>query len=110
GRCNREGKKVTKGKLFIFQYGDESLRYLPDLQKQRDAAKTALRILTRDGLDDSKLDMEKACKYYFGKLFANEEVEGKYLEYPINNEDTILNLLTINQRGIDNYRNKHNEE
>ena len=29
GRCNREGKKPSKGKLFVFEYGDESLRYLP---------------------------------------------------------------------------------
>src|SRR5699024_11119862 len=42
GRCNREGKKTSKGKLFIFEYEDENLKYLPDLEKQRIAARSAL--------------------------------------------------------------------
>lgn len=108
GRCNREGKKMSKGKLFVFEYEDESLRYLPDLKKQRIAAKTALRALKREHLTDAKIDIEKACDYYFRKLFSNEEVEGKYLEYPIDKGDTILNLLTTNPVGTDNYKNKNN--
>lgn len=109
GRCNREGKKSSKGKLFIFEYGDENLKYLPDLKKQKIAAKSALRALKKENLINSKIDIEKACDYYFRKLFSNEEAESKYLEYPISKGDTILNLLTTNPNGTDNYRNKNNE-
>lgn len=110
GRCNREGKKVSKGRLFILQYEDEKLRYLPDLGKQRIAAKSALRILTREDTTNSKLDMEKACDYYFGKLFSNEEAESRYLEYPVGKGDTVLNLLTTNPKGKTNYEIKNNEK
>lgn len=103
GRCNREGKKASKGKLFIFQYEGENLRYLPDIGKQKIAAKSALRILIRENLTGFKLDMEKACDYYFGKFFSNEETEGRYLEFPIYKEDTILDLLTTNPKGRSNY-------
>ena len=110
GRCNREGKKSSKGKLFIFEYGDESLKYLPDLEKQRTAAKSALRSLRRESFIDSRINIEKACDYYFRKLFSNEEAEGKYLEYPIDKEDTILNLLTTNPIGKTNYKIKHDKK
>lgn len=110
GRCNREGKRTLKGKLFIFEYEDESLRYLPDIAKQVRAAKTALRILIRENPDSIKIDIGKACDYYFYKLYSNEEIEGKYLEYPIDNEDTIINLLTTNPIGSSNYKAKNGEK
>ena len=110
GRCNREGKKFSKGKLFIFEYEKESLKYLPDLEKQKIAAKSALRILTRKRLMDTKINIEKACDYYFTKLFSNEAVESKYLEYPINKEETVFNLLTTNPNGVTYYKNKNNKK
>jgi len=110
GRCNREGKKLSKGKLFVFEYEDENLRPLPDLVKQRIAAKTALRVLKSEGLIDKKINIEKASNYYFSKLFSNEEAQGKYLEYPIGKQDTMLNLLTTNPVGVENYKIKNNEK
>lgn len=107
GRCNREGRKLTKGKLFVFEYKDENLRQLPDLEKQRIAAKSALRVLKNEGLIDFKIDIEKASSYYFSKLFSNEVTQGRYLEYPIDQQDTILNLLTTNPIGTENYKIKH---
>ncbi len=107
GRCNREGKRVSKGKLFIFKYEDENLRYLPELQSQREAAETALKILAKDGLVDGKIDIEKACDYYFHKLYLNKEAQGKHLEYPIDLQETILNLLTNNPNGVANYEIKN---
>jgi len=108
GRCNREGKKLSKGKLFIFEYRDENLRYLPDLQKQRTAAKSALRQLKVDGLEGSKINIEKACDYYFQKLYANENNLGSYMEFPIKNKDyTILELLTTNPKAKANYESKN---
>lgn len=106
GRCNREGKKISKGRLYILEYEDENLSYLPDLQKQRIAAKAALRMLKREDIAGNKVNIEKACDYYFEKLYANENAAGRYLEFPINNEDTILNLMTTNPNGINNYQIK----
>src|SRR5699024_10820795 len=80
GRCNREGKKTSKGKLFIFEYEDENLKYLPDLEKQRIAARSALRALKNENFADSKVNIEGAANYYFHKLFINEEAQSKYLE------------------------------
>lgn len=104
GRCNREGKKLSKGKLFIFEYEDENLNYLPDIKKQISATKTALVILSKDGLIDGKIDIEKARDYYFRKLYLNAKNEGNHLEYMlVNNNDTILNLLTSNPKMKGNY-------
>jgi len=110
GRCNREGKKLSKGKLFVFEYKDENLSQLPEVEKQRIAAREALRSLKNEDLIDTKIDIEKARDYYFSKLYFNEESQGKDLEYPIDKQDTILNLLTTNPRGIENYEIKHNKE
>lgn len=106
GRCNREGKKEGKGKLFIIEYGDENLRYLPDISKQRVAAKTALRVLRKDSNKDAKVDIEKALDHYFHKLYSNENIEGRHLEFRIDDKSgTILDLLTTNPIGTDNYWN-----
>lgn len=110
GRCNREGKKSSKGKLFIFKYEDENLSYLPEIRKQREASETALKLISNEGLNDGKIYIENACDYYFQKLYLNEEVWGRYLEFPIDNNETILNLLTNNPIGIENYKNKQGEK
>jgi len=109
GRCNREGKRSMKGKLFVFKYADENLKYLKEIQKQRNAAETALKILNIEDVNNEPINIEKACDHYFHKLFSNEETEGRNLEFPID-DDTILDLLTTNPKGLGNYKNEHNEE
>lgn len=110
GRCNREGKKTSKGKLFIIKYDRENLNYLPDIRKQREAAETALKIILREKTNDEIIDIEKARNYYFQKLYLNEGAAGNYLEYPIEDNETILDLLTTNPFGNANYLNKHGEK
>ncbi len=110
GRCNREGEKKDKGKLFIFEYGDESLRHLPDIRKQRDAARVALRVLKEGTGLDGNISIERALDHYFHKLYSNENTSGRYLEFPLEGngtrEETILNLLSTNPNMLTNYRNK----
>ena len=110
GRCNREGKKFTKGKLFIFKYKDENLTYLKEIEKQRTAAESALRVLRISENNDEPIDIEQACDYYFHKLFSNEEEGGRSLEFTIDENDTIFDLLTTNPKGLGNYRNEHKED
>lgn len=104
GRCNREGQKLSKGKLFILKYEEENLKYLPDIQKQVDAAETAFKIASISGNRDEKIDIEKICQNYFHKLYLNEEKAGNYLSYPLDEKENILNLLTTNKNMVSNYR------
>lgn len=118
GRCNREGRKSEKGKLFIFEYEGENLNNLPEFEEQRRAAKTALRVLKDKITCGSKINIEGACDYYFEKFFANHEFQGSHLEFIIkkfnrNKDaeiDTIINLLTTNPNGSKNYKTKNGEE
>lgn len=110
GRCNREGKKESKGNLFIFKYEDENLKDLPEIQRQISASETALKILNNDTELD-KIDIEKACDYYFHKLYLNEEGRGNNLEYVLKKQDnTILNLLSSNAKLKENYEQKTGEK
>ncbi len=113
GRCNREGRKPGKGKLFIFQYAGENLNNLPEFERQREAANAALRFLKDKITCGSKINIEGACDYYFEKFFSNYESQGRDLEFKINKNkgtDTIINLLTTNPKGSQNYRTKNQEE
>lgn len=118
GRCNREGRKSEKGKLFMFEYRGENLNNLPEFEEQRRAAKTALRVLKDKITCGSKINIESACDYYFEKFFANQEFQGSYLEYIIKKfnrnmdaeTDTIINLLTTNPNELKNYKTKNGDE
>lgn len=112
GRCNREGKKLSKGKLFIFEYEEENLSHLPDIRKQISASKVALKILMSEGeTKGNNINIEKARKYYFHKLYINAKGDGNSLEYIIQkDDDTILNLLSHNPKMVDNYKNKSKEK
>lgn len=110
GRCNREGKKPIKGRLFIFKYKDENLTHLKEIQNQRAASESALRLLKISEKNNEPIDIEKACDYYFHKLFSNEEVGGRCLEFPIDEGDTIFDLLTTNPKGLADYRSKNNKD
>lgn len=107
GRCNREGKKDSKGKVFIFNYDEENIKYLPDIGKQRDASLTAFKVLQKKGMFGEKVNIEEASKFYFHKLYQNEEGLGNHMEYITKDKnDTVLNLLGDNQKAKKNYENK----
>lgn len=106
GRCNREGKKRLKGKVFIFNYDDECIQYLPDIEKQRNASLTALKVLQKKGMVGNTVNVEKASKFYFHKLYQNEENTGNHMEYITKDKnDTVLNLLSNNEKAKKNYEN-----
>jgi len=118
GRCNREGRKSGKGKLFIFEYEGENLSNLPEFEEQRRAAKTALRVLKSKITCGSKINIEDACDYYFEKFFSNHEFQGSHLEFIIKKFnrnmdveiDTIINLLTTNPNESENYKTKNGDK
>ena len=108
GRCNREGKKSSKGRVFIFNYSEENIKYLPDIVKQRDASLTAFKVLQKKGMVDNMINIEEASKFYFHKLYQNEENMGNHMEYITKDKnDTILNLLSSNKSGRKNFENIH---
>ncbi|MCK9444659.1 MAG: CRISPR-associated helicase Cas3' [Tissierellaceae bacterium] len=106
GRCNREGKKEDKGKLFIFKYENEDLKYLPEISNQRSAAEAALKVLANEEKLEKGINIKKAIDYYFHKLYLNEKAQANNLEFPIGDDETILNLLTTNAHRVENYRSK----
>ena len=107
GRCNREGKKETPGSLFVLQLIEENLKYLPEIRRQKEAAKTALTLLPIKDVGDNKINIEKAADYYFQKLYLNITAQSRCLEYPFGIDETIFNLLTNNPQMCKEYENKH---
>lgn len=111
GRCNREGEKASKGKVFVLDYDEENLNHLPNIKKQREASLTALRILQRKGKSNKTINMDEAVKLYFHKLYQNEEGSGNQMEYIIKDkDDTILNLLSNNINAKRNYETKNGKK
>lgn len=101
GRCNRENRKATKGKVFIFQYKGETLSYLKEIQEQAEAAKIVLKLEIEILSEDGKIDIESLVDYYFHQLFIEQSQNERSLEYIIKKggkmEGTILELLSTNQ-------------
>lgn len=115
GRCNREGKK-EKGNVYIFKYGDESLKKLKLFQQSQDATKSILARIDKSkwhfNKDDSSylmlnpiseiLVQYNRCLY---QLIGNND---KYFfEYPIKNrslDTTMFQLLGSNSEVKDAYR------
>ena len=106
GRCNREGKKDSKGSVFIFEDKDENLSRLKEIQDQKEAAGAVLRLANdqREAKDQSPLEIEKLCKDYFQKLYANNTGDKNTLKYPIG-KTSILDLLSTNPYLISAYKN-----
>lgn len=112
GRCNREKKKIGNGRLYLFAYRDENLSRLLELEEERGAALSVLRIHQNRLFAGKRIHMEEACALYFEKLYANYEEKnaGRELEFEIkydrDQKDTILNLLTTNDQKRDAYHQK----
>lgn len=114
GRCNREGLREEKGRLYLFQYQGEDLSRLSDLEDERDAALATFRSMKDDIPYGSKIDIEKACDNYFEKLYLNykDKENGRHLKFAIGKEThtTILDLLSTNPAGSKDYATRNNVE
>lgn len=113
GRCNREGRRKTRGRLYLFQYQGENFTHLPDLKSERAAAVATFREMKDEILCGEKIDIEKACDKYFKKLYLNYmgEENGRHLKFAIGKDihSTILDLLSTNPDGTENFKNSNNK-
>lgn len=106
GRCNREGKLRTKGKVFIFKYRDEKLERIPEFLLEREAASEALRYNFHIYEEQKPVPIEKCLATYFERLYGKSST----LEYPIiyrGQRDSLFSLLSSNYTQVAAYRNNH---
>ncbi|WP_196598721.1 CRISPR-associated endonuclease Cas3'' [Pectinatus frisingensis] len=111
GRCNREGKRQFKGKVFVFLYQAEKTDKITTFRLEQEAAKETLRCIYPDAADDiCEIDMQQCLDMYYAHLYTkNKDV----LNYPIRQKnDTIMNWLTTNnvmaaKYNRDNSLDKH---
>lgn len=91
GRCNRNGKQ-QKGHVFILNPAEESVGMLQDIKAGIAASN---RIFTEFSEED--LLKPKAMSQYFQYYFYDRHKE---MTYPAKQDQSILNLLSSNQRNI----------
>ncbi|HDI3185802.1 TPA: CRISPR-associated helicase Cas3' [Vibrio cholerae] len=91
GRCNRNGKQ-QKGHVFVLNPAEESVGMLQDIKAGIAAAN---RIFTEFSEED--LLKPKTMSQYFQYYFYDRHKE---MTYPAKQDQSILNLLSSNQRNI----------
>ncbi|CAH0524905.1 CRISPR-associated helicase Cas3' [Vibrio hippocampi] len=91
GRCNRNGKQ-QKGYVFVLNPAQENVGMLHDI-------KTGIAASSRIFTEFSEEDLLKpqAMSQYFQYYFYDRHKE---MTYPVKQEQTLLNLLSSNQRNI----------
>ncbi|MGL6026816.1 MAG: CRISPR-associated helicase/endonuclease Cas3, partial [Vibrio sp.] len=91
GRCNRNGKQ-QKGHVFVLNPTQENVGMLHDI-------KTGIAASTRIFTEFSEQDLLKpqAMSQYFQYYFYERHKE---MTYPVKQAQTLLNLLSSNQRNI----------
>ncbi|MGL4381909.1 MAG: CRISPR-associated helicase Cas3' [Vibrio sp.] len=91
GRCNRNGKQ-QKGHVFVLNPAEESVGMLQDIKAGIAASN---RIFTE--FSEQDLLKPKAMSLYFQYYFYDRHKE---MTYPAKQDQSILNLLSSNQRNI----------
>lgn len=108
GRCNRNGARPQRGRVFIINPQEENLDKLKDIKVGSDIA---TRILTEYKADPSKFDndiigpiaMEQYYRYYF--YSRSDEMEYKINRKSIvNREDSLFNLLSCNTVSVPEFQ------
>ncbi|MDP1549480.1 MAG: CRISPR-associated helicase Cas3' [Nitrosomonas sp.] len=110
GRCNRN-KRREVGRVHVVNPADENLDMLKDIRIGKEIAE---RLLGDEQSGAEKFDgnilaphaMERYFEYYF---FARKDEMG----YPVSKEmigrdDSLLNMLSINQQAVVDYGREHN--
>jgi len=108
GRCNRNGKIPTGGRVLIINTDKENLSSLPDIQIGKDVTQRILdEYKTNPELFDHDLlglkAMAKYYQYYFAK--RSEEMNYGIAKEKIGAKDDLLNLLSCNSTAVEAYKN-----
>lgn len=97
GRCNRHGKMESRGTVHVVNSAIEAIDLLKDIKEGREIA---LRVLNEIN-SDSILSPE-AMNLYFDYYFfsRNDEMDYPVTEIYAARTDTLLNLLSNNERNV----------
>ncbi|MCD6027440.1 MAG: CRISPR-associated helicase, Cas3 family [Solimicrobium sp.] len=109
GRCNRNGRRPI-GRVHVINPAEEKIDRLIDIRMGRDVS---MRLLAEYEKDPSKFDHDllapKAMATYFDYYFFQRSNE---MEYPVSpavamRDDSVLNLLSINDYAVRNYQTQY---
>lgn len=99
GRCNRNGESVAPMTVYTFPLKDENLDKLIDI---RSGKEITAQIIQNQTSDYDLLDEAIMTKYY-KKYFAHKDGQ---MDYPTSDGETIYAMLSGNNYGKENYKNK----
>lgn len=108
GRCNREGEKDAKGKVYLFLYQGEHIDRVPTFLKERNAAKAALRSVYSNYDAAKQLDLQRCLPIYFSILYGDVTTK-RELFYPVEKE-TIVDWLSDNADAVVRYNREVHPE
>lgn len=97
GRCNRNREDPNGKNVYIVNIAEENLSMLPDIKCGADITYRILTESTSDLL--SPAVMERYYKEYFYK-------QKSQMSYPVNEVGSLYDLLSINRKGTEAYKNR----
>jgi CRISPR-associated endonuclease/helicase Cas3 len=108
GRCNRNGRMITRGEMFIVNPMDENLSKLIDIRLAQESTKEVF----RNAPDEAKrgeLLNEKIIEMYFEKHYLKNKNQMSYPIYISEHgvSDTLMNILSKNSKAVSTYSRRH---
>ena len=101
GRCNRNGRK-DRGVVHVVNPKKESIDLLKDIKEGRDKAQRVLDEVDSDGILNPKT-MNQYFNYYFFE--RSDEMSYPITEKYATRTDTLLNLLSNNEKNVTKHNN-----
>lgn len=105
GRCNRNGKRPTKGRVSIVNPADENLDMLPSIKEGKQITERLLREFedNPERFDQGDLIGPTAMQWYFRYYFFERQDEMTYPVKSIGWDDNLLGLLSSNEKLVQDY-------
>lgn len=103
GRCNRNGESTQPKTVYTFALKDENLDKLHDIKTGKETTEQIIR--NKD--DNTDLLDESIMNMFYRKYF---ECKDSQMDYPVRANTTIYDMLSNNNYGRENYRNKTGNE
>lgn len=105
GRCNRNGKRPTKGRVSIVNPAEENLDMLPSIKEGKQITERLLREFedNPERFDEGDLIGPTAMQWYFRYYFFERQDEMTYPVKSIGWDDNLLGLLSSNEKLVQDY-------
>lgn len=105
GRCNRNGKRPTKGRVSIVNPAEENLDMLPSIKEGKQITERLLREFedNPERFDQGDLIGPTAMQWYFRYYFFERQDEMTYPVKSIGWDDNLLGLLSSNEKLVQDY-------